>query len=58
MESKPGYVPPALRHKTTYKPRNLAYKPKVLWTPETKSTQQLLEEYRKQNEGKADDAWD
>ena len=53
-----GYVPPALRHKVDYKPKNLAYKPKMLWTPNIKTKEQLFEEYRNKNYGKADAAWD
>lgn len=59
MEAKKsGYVPPALRHKVDYKPKNLTYKPKMLWTPNIKTKEQLFEEYRNKNYGKADAAWD
>ena len=57
MESKGGYVPPALRHKIDHKPKNLAYKPKIVWTPTGKTKEELIEEYRIKNDGKADDAW-
>jgi len=58
MEAKKsGYVPPALRHKVDYKPKNLTYKPKMVWTPNIKTKEQIFEEYRKENYGKADTAW-
>ena len=57
MSEKGGYVPPQLRHKVDYKPKNLTYKPKLVWTPNLKTKEELFEEYRKENYGKADDAW-
>ena len=33
------------------------YKPKIIWTPNIKSKEQLFEEYIKENYGKAYDAW-
>jgi len=47
-----GYIPPVLRDDPNYKPKKLSYK------PELKTKEQLLEEYSKTNQGKADDAWD
>lgn len=54
MEKKSGYVPPQLRNKNDYKPKNLAYKPKMIWTPDLKSKEELYEEYSKKNYGKGD----
>ena len=59
MESKKqGYVPPQLRHKIDYKPKNLSYKPKMVWTPNLKTKEEIFDEYQKKNYGKADDAWE
>jgi hypothetical protein len=51
-----GYVPPALRHKVNYKPKDLKFKPKIIWT-EPKSKEQVMREYMMTNYGKADAAW-
>ena len=51
-----GYVPPQLRDKINYKPKNLTYKPKIIWS-EVKSMREVFEEYRKENEGKVDQFW-
>ena len=51
-----GYVPPQLRNKVNYKPKNLARKVVIDYT-NLKSRDQVYEEYRKENEGKADAAW-
>lgn len=47
-----GYVPPQLRNKINYKPKNLARKVVIDYT-NLKSKEQLYAEY----EGKADAAW-
>jgi len=52
-----GYVPPHLRHDINHKPKNLTYKPKMIWAPNLKSKEELYEEYRNENNGKADEAW-
>ena len=52
-----GYVPPALRTKVNYKPRDLKLKPKPVDYTSLKTLQQLYEEYQKKNEGCADSAW-
>lgn len=57
MDNKDSYVPPTLRHKTNYKPKDLKYKPTIIWT-EVKSKEQILNEYMKKNHGKADAAWE
>ena len=53
----PGYVPPALRNKPTYEPKKLTYRPKIVWS-ELKTKEQIFEEYRKKDYGKADEAWE
>ena len=53
----PGYVPPNLRNNPKYKPKKLTYRPKIIWS-ELKTKDQLFEEYRKQNNDKADIAWE
>ena len=53
----PGYIPPNLRNDPKYKPKKLTYRPKIIWS-ELKTKDQLFEEYRKQNYGKADAAWE
>jgi hypothetical protein len=50
------YVPPALRNKPNYKPKKLKLRPVIDYT-KLKTKVELFEEYRKQNYGKADDAW-
>jgi len=52
-----GYIPPVLRDDPNYKPKKLSYRPVIAWS-ELKTKEQLLEEYSKTNQGKADDAWD
>lgn len=56
MSSKDGYVPPQLRDKINYKPKKLTYKPKVIWS-EIKTKEEVLQNYHKENYGKADEAW-
>ena len=51
------YVPPALRDKPNYKPKKLNLRPIVVDYTKLKTKEVLFEEYRKQNYGKADDAW-
>jgi hypothetical protein len=51
-----GYVPPQLRNKVNYKPKNLARKVVIDYT-NIKPKEQLYVEYRKKNEGKSDSAW-
>ena len=54
----PGYIPPNLRNKPNYTPKKLSLKPKPIdWTT-LKNKEQLFEEYRLKNYGKADTAWD
>ena len=54
-----GYVPPQLRHNVHYKSRDLSLKPKmpVIDYSKIKTPEQIFEEIRKQNYGKADSAW-
>lgn len=52
-----SYVPPQLRNKVNYKPKNLARKAPLIDFLNLKSCEQLFEEYRKENYGKADAAW-
>ena len=53
-----GYIPPALRKNQNYVPQKLSLKPKpVDWT-QLKTKEEIMKEYQKQNEGKADAAWD
>lgn len=47
------YVPPALRNR---KPRKIKFGPVIDYT-NLKTTAQLFEEYRKENYGKADEAF-
>ena len=51
------YIPPALRDKPNYKPKKLKLIPVVVDYTKLKTKEELFEEYRKQNYGKADDAW-
>lgn len=53
----PGYVPPNLRNDPKYKSKKLTYRPKIVWS-ELKTKEQIFEEYRKQNYGKAEEAWE
>ena len=54
----PGYIPPALRNQSKYnKPKKLSLKPKPIDWTQVKSKEELMNEYQKQNEGKADSAW-
>jgi hypothetical protein len=50
------YVPPALRNKPNYKTKKIKLRPAVDYT-KLKSKKELFEEYREQNYGKADEAW-
>ena len=52
-----GYVPPQLRNKVNYKPKNLARKTVIDYT-NLKPVSELYEEYRKEDYGKADLAWE
>ena len=53
-----GYVPPALRNISSYKPKKLSLKPKpVDWT-QLKTKEELYKDYEKENHGKADSSWD
>ena len=52
-----GYIPPQLRNKVNYKPKNLARKAPLIDYTNLKSRRQLFEEYAKENHGKADAAW-
>ena len=52
-----GYVPPNLRNKVNYKPKNLARKAPLTDFRNLKSRRQLYDEYFKKNYGKADAAW-
>jgi hypothetical protein len=54
----PGYVPPALRNKPNYEPKKLSLKPKPIEYDKLKTKQELYEEYRQTNYGKADFAWE
>jgi len=54
----PGYIPPALRHTTTYVPKTLSLKPKPIDYTQLKTKEEIMKEYQKENEGKADSAWD
>ena len=45
-----GYVPPALRNNSTYKPKSLNL-------TKIKTKEDIIKEYHKENEGKADAAW-
>lgn len=53
-----GYIPPALRNKHQYTPRKLSFKPKPIDWTQLKTKEELYQEYKKENEGKADAAWD
>ena len=55
----PGYIPPALRNKPNYVPKKLSIKSKVIEIDysKLKTKQQLFEDIRKENYGKADAAW-
>lgn len=57
MDNKISYVPPALRHLINHKTLNLKYKQKVVLV-EVKTKEQLLNEYSKENYGKADTVWE
>ena len=50
------HIPPSLRNKPNYKPKKLTFRPVIDYT-ELKTKEELFEEYRKTNYGKADDAW-
>jgi hypothetical protein len=52
-----GYVPPQLRDKINYKPKNLTRKAPVIDYTNLKSRRQLFEEYSNENYGKSDTAW-
>ena len=55
----PGYIPPHCRNKPTiHIPKKLSLKPKAVDWVNLKSKDQLFEEYRLKNYGKADAAWD
>ena len=54
----PGYIPPALRNNSTYKPKKLSYKPKPIDWTQLKTKEEIMKDYRKENKGKADAAWD
>jgi len=54
----PGYIPPALRNKPEYTPKKLSLKQKPIDWTQIKSKEEIMKEYQKQNEGKADAAWD
>ena len=53
-----GYIPPALRNNTKYVPKKLSLKPKPIEWTDLKSKYEIMNEYKQQNEGKADSAWD
>ena len=48
------YIPPGFKNKPDYKPIKLDINDKL----EIKSKEQLFDRYKKENDGKADDAWD
>ena len=50
------YVPPAFRFNPNHKPKKLTFRPVIDYT-KLKTKEELFEEYRNQNYGKADDAW-
>ena len=50
------YIPPALRDRPNYKPKKINLRPAVDYT-KLKTKTMIFEEYQKQNNGKADDAW-
>ena len=52
-----GYVPPQLRDKPNYKPKNLSRKAAPIDYTTLKTREQLFDEYQKKNYGKADEAW-
>lgn len=52
-----GYVPPALRKNQNYNPKIFSLKPKPIDYTQLKTKEMLMNEYQKENEGKADDAW-
>ena len=54
----PAYVPPVLRNKSGYKPKKLSLKPKPIDWAQLKTKEELMEDYKKTNEGNADSAWD
>lgn len=53
-----GYIPPNLRNRVNYTPKKLSLKPKPVDWAKLKTKEQLFEEYRLKNYGKADTAWD
>ena len=53
-----SYIPPALRNTVNYTPKKLSLKPKPIDYSQLKTPQQLFEEYKKENFGKADSAWE
>jgi hypothetical protein len=53
----PGYIPPALRDKPNYTPKKLSIKQKSIDYTQLKTQKQLLDEYHRENYGKADTAW-
>ena len=54
----PGYVPPVLRNNPSYKPKKLSLKPKPIDYTKLKTKDDLFNEYKVENQGKADSAWD
>ena len=53
-----AYIPPVLRNKSGYKPKKLSLKPKPIDWTQLKTKEELMKEYQKTNEGKADYAWE
>lgn len=53
-----GYIPPALRKNPIYTPKKLSLKPKPIDYTQLKTKEEVMNEYKKENEGKADSAWD
>jgi len=53
-----GYVPPQMRDKPNYKPpKKLTFRAPIDYS-NLKTKEQVYEEYRLKNEGKADTAWE
>ena len=54
----PGYVPPSLRHLTSYTPKKLSLKPKPIDWTQLKTKDEIMFEYQRENAGRADDVWE
>lgn len=52
-----GYIPPALRN-NMYKSKKLSLKPKPIDWTQMKTQNEIMNEYKSENIGKADSAYD